>query len=230
MITLHHFENSRSQRILWLLEELGVEYDIKYYKRDKITGLAPPELLKVHPLGKSPVITDGDITVAESGAIVEYLVNNYDNGRLLPAEGTPERLAYTYWLHYAEGSFMPLMIISLILSRIESAPVPFFLKPITKSIARNVRDSYLNANVRRNLEFMEATLQKSDWFCGTQFTAADIQMSFPLEAAEVRTNLNDEYPRLAACLKRMHAMPAYKKALEIGGPYVLMGGKSPENK
>ncbi|HKX55035.1 MAG TPA: glutathione S-transferase [Xanthomonadales bacterium] len=225
MITLHHLENSRSQRILWLLEELGVDYEIKHYKRDKKTSLAPPELLQIHPLGKSPVITDGDITVAESGAIVEYLVGKYDKGRLLPTEGTPERLAYTYWLHYAEGTFMPLMIISLILSRIESAPVPFFLKPITKGIAGKVRDSYLDANVKRNLEFMEATLKKSKWFCGDQMNAADIQMSFPLEAAAVRTNLQDEYPKLAACLKRMHAMPAYKAALEKGGPYVLMGGK-----
>ena len=225
MITLHHLENSRSQRILWLLEELGLEFEIRHYKRDAKTSLAPPELLRVHPLGKSPVITDGDITVAESGAIVEYLVNNYDDGRLLPAEGTPERLAYTYWLHYAEGTFMPLMIISLILGRIEDAPVPFFLKPVTKGIAGKVRDSYLDANVKRNLDFMEATLRQSKWFCGDQMTAADIQMSFPLEAAAVRTNLKDEYPKLAACLKRMHAMPAYKAALEKGGPYVLMGSK-----
>jgi glutathione S-transferase len=225
MITLHHLENSRSQRILWLLEELGVDYNIKHYKRDAKTSLAPPELLQVHPLGKSPVITDGDVTVAESGAIVEYLVNKYDNGRLLPAEGTPERLAYTYWLHYAEGSFMPFMIISLILSRIESAPVPFFLKPVTKGIAGKVKSSYLNPNVKRNLEFMEAALKKSKWFCGDAMTAADIQMSFPLEAAAVRTNLKDDYPRLADCLERMHATPAYKRALEKGGPYVLMGGK-----
>ncbi len=225
MITLHHLENSRSQRILWLLEELGVEYDIKHYKRDSKTSLAPPELQAIHPSGKSPVITDGDITVAESGAIVEYLVKHYDKGKLLPAEGTPERLAYTYWLHYAEGTFMPLMIISLILSGIENAPVPFFLKPITKGIAAKVRDNYLNANVKRNLDFMEATLKKSKWFCGDQMTAADIQMSFPLEAAAVRTDLNVDYPKLAACLKRMHAMPAYKIALEKGGPYQLMGGK-----
>lgn len=225
MITLHHLENSRSQRILWLLEELGVDYEIKHYKRDAKTSLAPPELSKIHPLGKSPVITDGDITVAESGAIVEYLVGKYDDGRLLPAEGTPERLAYTYWLHYAEGTFMPLMIISLILGRIESAPVPFFLKPITKGIAGKVRDSYLDANVKSNLEFMEATLKKSKWFCGDQMTAADIQMSFPLEAAAVRTDLKTDYPKLAACLKRMHALPAYKAALAKGGPYALMGGK-----
>lgn len=223
MITLHHLENSRSQRILWLLEELGVEYEIRHYKRDAKTSLAPPELLKVHPLGKSPVITDGDVTVAESGAIVEYLVGKYDRGRLLPAAGTPERLAYTYWLHYSEGSFMPLMIISLILSRIENAPVPFFLKPVTKGIAGKVKASYLNPNVKRNLEFIEATLARSEWFCGASITAADIQMSFPLEAAAVRTDLNAHYPKAAAFLKRIHAMPAYKAALERGGPYALMG-------
>ncbi len=224
MITLHHLENSRSQRILWLLEELGVEYDIRFYKRDAKTSLAPPELLAVHPLGKSPVITDGDVTVAESGAIIEYLVSHYGDGRLLPAEDTPERLAYTYWLHYAEGSFMPFMIISLILSRIESASVPFFLKPVTKGIAGKVKDSYLNPNVQRNLEFIEATLKKSKWFCGKHMTAADIQMSFPLEAAAVRSNLETSYPKTSAWLKRVHALPAYKAALEKGGPYTLMGG------
>jgi len=225
MITLHHLENSRSQRILWLLEELGFEYQIKHYKRDAKTSLAPPELMAVHPLGKSPVITDGSVTVAESGAIVEYLVNQYDRGKLLPADGTPERLAYTYWLHYAEGTFMPLMIISLILARIENAPVPFFLKPVTKGIAGKVRDNYLDANVKRNLDFMESTLKNSEWFCGSKMTAADIQMSFPLEAAAVRTDLEAQYPNLAACLKRMHAMPTYQAALEKGGPYQLMGGK-----
>lgn len=223
MITVHHLENSRSQRILWLLEELGADYEIRRYERDPETSLAPAELREVHPLGKSPVITDGDTTVAESGAIVEYLVGKYDDGRLLPAEGTPERLAYTYWLHYAEGTFMPLMIISLILSRIESAKMPFFARPIAKGIAGKVREGYLSPNVKRNLEFMEATLANSRWFCGDELTAADIQMSFPLEAAAVRTNLDAGYPNLAFCLERMHARPAYKAALEKGGPYRLLG-------
>lgn len=223
MITVHHLENSRSQRILWLLEELGTGYEIRHYERDPETSLAPAELREVHPLGKSPVITDGDTTVAESGAIVEYLVGKYDDGRLLPAAGTPERLAYTYWLHYAEGTFMPLMIISLILSRIESAKMPFFARPIAKGIAGKVREGYLSPNVKRNLEFMEATLAQSQWFCGDELTAADIQMSFPLEAAAVRTNLDADYPNLAFCLERMHARPAYKAALEKGGPYRLPG-------
>jgi len=225
MLTIHHLENSRSQRILWLLEELGNEYEIRHYKRNPTTGLAPPELLAIHPLGKSPVITDGDITVAESGAIVEYLVGKYDSGRLLPAAGTAERLAYTYWLHYAEGSFMPLMIISLILGRIENAKMPFFIKPVAKGIVEKVRGNYLNSNVKRNLDFMESALTDATWFCGEQMNAADIQMSFAVEAAEVRTNLTRDYPKLAAFLARIRQFPAYKTALEKGGPYKLMGGK-----
>jgi glutathione S-transferase len=223
MLTVHHLENSRSQRILWLLEELGVDYEIRHYKRDPETSLAPPELTKIHPLGKSPVITDDGVTVAESGAIVEYLVGKYDNGTLLPAEGSPERLAYTYWLHYAEGSFMPLMILSLIMSRIETAPMPFFVKPIAKGIVAKVRNGYLDPNVTRNLAFMESSLEGRNWFVGDTLTAADIQMSFAVEAAEVRTDLATHYPNLKGYLERMRARPAYKKALEKGGPYKLMG-------
>lgn len=224
MLTIHHLENSRSQRILWLLEELGLEYEIRSYARDKKTGLAPPELLAIHPLGKAPVITDGNNTVAESGAIIEYLVGKYDQGRLLPAADTPARLAYTYWLHYAEGSFMPLMIMSLIMSRIESAPMPFFVKPIARGIVAKVRAGYLGTNITRHLAYMEKELDKSIWFCGDTLTAADIQMSFAIEAAAVRTNLSEKCPNLDAFLARAHALPAYHAALEKGGPYQLMGG------
>jgi len=224
MLTIHHLENSRSQRILWLLEELGLEYEIRSYARDKKTGLAPPELLAIHPLGKAPVITDGNNTVAESGAIIEYLVGKYDQGRLLPAADTPARLAYTYWLHYAEGSFMPLMIMSLIMSRIESAPMPFFVKPIARGIVAKVRAGYLGTNITRHLAYMEKELDKSIWFCGDTLTAADIQMSFAIEAAAVRTNLSEKCPNLDAFLARVHALPAYHAALEKGGPYQLMGG------
>ena len=225
MIVVHHLENSRSQRILWLLEELNVDYEIKLYKRDPVTSLAPPELIAIHPLGKSPVITDGDTTVAESGAIVEYLVGKYDDGRLLPAEGTPERLAYTYWLHYAEGTFMPLMIVSLIVGRIETAPAPFFVKPIAKGIAGKVRSNYLDPNVTRNLDYMEATLANTTWFTGDQMSGADILMSFAVEAAEVRTDLENTRPMLAGYLTRIRERPAYQAALEKGGPYELMGRK-----
>lgn len=221
MITVHHLENSRSQRILWLLEELGIEYGIERYGRDKTSSLAPPELLEIHPLGKAPVITDGGITVAESGAVVEYLVGRYDNGSLLPEDGTPERRAYTYWLHYAEGSFMPLMLLSLVMGRIEKSPA--LVRPIAKAIARKVRDGYLDRNVKRNLEFMEDTLSKSAWFCGEEMTAADIQMSFALEAAEVRSDLESNYPHCAAFLGRIRSRPAYKAALDRGGHYELMG-------
>ena len=223
MLTIHHLENSRSQRILWLLEELGLQYDIKRYERDAVTSLAPPELLEIHPLGKSPVITDGDLTIAESGAIVEYLVSNYDNGRLLPAEGSTERLAYTYWLHYAEGTFMPLMILSLIMGRIESAPMPFFIKPIAKGIVAKVRGGYLDQNVDRNLAFMEMSLNNSEWFCGAQLTAADIHMSFAVEAAMARAKGSNTYPNLQSFLNRMRGLPCYQVALEKGGPYELLG-------
>lgn len=161
MLTVHHLENSRSQRILWLLQELGIDYEIKHYKRHATTRLAPPELRAIHPLGKSPILTDGEITIAESGAIVEYLVEKYGDGRLLPAKGSAERLNYTYWLHYAEGTFMPYMIIALILNKIDSAPMPFFVKPIAKGITGKVRQSFLDQNIASNLDFMESTLSAS---------------------------------------------------------------------
>ncbi|MBT8087995.1 MAG: glutathione S-transferase [Gammaproteobacteria bacterium] len=223
MITVHHLENSRSQRILWLLEELGLEYEMKRYGRDKETSLAPPELKDIHPLGKAPVIVDDGTTVAESGAIIEYLVNRYDDGRLRPQHGTPESLAYTYWLHYAEGTFAPLMIISLILNRIDTAPMPFFIKPVAKGITGKVRSGYLDANVSSNLAFMEQTLSNSRWFCGDNFTAADVQMSFPLEAAEIRIDLATDYPHVTAFLKTIRDRPAYNAALDRGGHYELMG-------
>ena len=221
MLTVHHLENSRSQRILWLLEELGVDYEIERYGRDKQTSLAPPELLEIHPLGKAPVIVDESATVAESGAIIEFLVDKYDNGKLRPESGTPERLAYTYWLHYAEGSLMPLMLLSLVMARIEQAPL--LVRPIAKAIAGKVRVGYLDSNIKRNLDFVEETLADSTWLCGEDITAADIQMSFPLEAAEVRTNLKREYPHCAGFLERIRSRPAYKAALDRGGHYELLG-------
>ena len=226
MLVVHHLENSRSQRILWLLEELGLEYEMKRYGRDKQTGLAPPELKDVHPLGKAPVIVDNGVTVAESGAIIEYLVHTYDDGQLHPEVGSAAWLTYNYWMHYAEGTFMPLMIISLILGRIETAPMPFFVKPIAKGIAAKVRAGYLDANVKSNLAFMEQTLSESAWFCGDSLTAADVQMSFALEAAEVRTDLASSFPHLARFLETVRARPAYKAALDRGGHYELMGTRA----
>lgn len=219
MITIHHLENSRSQRILWLLEELAIDYDIKHYLRDKKTGLAPPELFEVHPLGKSPVITDGDLTVAESGLIIEYLIETYGDGRLTPAHGTPEHLQYRYWLHYAEGTFMTLMIITLVLNRIATAPQPFFIKPITKSIAAKAQAGYSGPNIKLNLEYLESVLQKTKWFCGDKMTGADIMMSFPIEAAAVRTDLKANYPALLKFHQRIRTLPAYKRGIKKGGPY-----------
>lgn len=226
MLTVHHLENSRSQRILWLLEELGLDYEIQKYQRDPLTSLAPAELQALHPLGKAPLVTDGELTLAESGAIIEYLVTTYGNGQLRPADGTPAALAYTYWLHYAEGSFMPLMLLSLIIGRIETAPMPFFAKPIAKGIAAKVRGGYLDTNVKRNVDFLESSLQNSAWFCGDELTAADIQMSFAVEAAAVRALAGGDYPNLTAFLQRMRARPAYQRALDKGGPYELMGAST----
>ena len=221
MIIVHHLNNSRSQRILWLLEELGLPYEIKRYQRDAKTMLAPPELLEVHPLGKSPVITDGDVTVAESGAIVEYLVDTYGaNAHLRPAKGTPEFLRYTYWLHFAEGSAMPPLLMKLVFLRIKSTPMPFFAKPIAKAIANKVLSSFVDPNLERQMAFMEDELKKGPWFVGAQFSAADIQMSFPIEAAHQRAGLDSSTtPRLMDWLARAHARPAYQRALERGGKY-----------
>ncbi len=219
MITVHHLNNSRSQRVLWLLEELGLPYEIAHYQRDATTMLAPPALQKVHPLGKSPVLTDGDVTVAESGAIVEYLVERYGNGRLVPQPGTPERRRYTYWLHFAEGSAMPPLLLKLIFDRIPTTPMPFFAKPIARSISAKVLDRMVLPNLKRQLDYLESELSGREWFAGPDFSAADIQMSFPLEAAAQRAGLDATRPHLLAFLKRIHARPAYRKALERGGPY-----------
>ena len=223
MITVHHLENSRSQRVLWLLEELGVDYEVQRYTRDAKTMLAPPELRKVHPLGKSPVISEDGVSVAESGAIVEYLLDRHDRGQVLrPAPGTPERLRFTYWLHYAEGSAMPPLLLSLVFARLPQGPMPFFLRPVVRGIAGKVLGSYVNPQIKLHLDFMESELGKSAWFAGAAFSAADIQMSFPVEAAAARGALGTGHPRLQAYLAAIHARPAYRRALAKGGPYELL--------
>ncbi len=219
MLVVHHLNNSRSQRVLWLLEELGLPYEIKHYQRDKDTMLAPPELRRVHPLGKSPVVTDGDKVLAESGAIMEYLVTYPGQGRLAPAEGTPERLRYTYFLHYAEGSAMPPLLLKLIFDTIASSKVPFFVKPVVKGIVGKVMSGFVSPQLKTHLDFMESELSQRPWFAGQEFSAADIQMSFPVEAAAQRAGLDASRPKLMDYLKRIHARPAYRKALERGGPY-----------
>jgi len=221
MITVHHLENSRSQRILWLLEELGLQYRVKRYARDPETKLAPAALRKVHPLGKSPVVTDGDLTVAESGAIIEYLVGTYGAGSgLKPDAGTPERLRYTYWLHYAEGSAMPPLLLSLIFRKMPEAPMPFFVRPVVRGIADKVQKTFVGPQLAQHFDFMEQELGRSEWFAGDAFTAADIQMSFPLEAAGA-AGLLETRPRLQDFVARITTRPAYQRALKKGGPYAL---------
>jgi glutathione S-transferase len=223
MITVHHLDNSRSQRVLWLLEELGLPYHIESYRRDPKTMLAPRALLKVHPLGKSPVITDGDVTVAETGAIVEYLVDGPGSGRLKPVPGSAEHRRYLYWLHFAEGSAMPPLLVKLIFDQVRNAKVPFFVKPIVKGIADKVGSAFIQPNLERQFAFMENELAERDWFAGDEFSAADVMMSFPLEAGAARAGLDARFPRLQGWLQRAHARPAYRRALDRGGPYSVLG-------
>ncbi|MEH2298509.1 MAG: glutathione S-transferase [Nostoc sp.] len=206
MIVVHHLNNSRSQRVLWLLEELGIEYEIKFYERDQKTMLAPTSLREVHPLGKSPVITDADLTVAESGAIIEYIVDRYGNGRLIPPSGTPERLRYTYWLHYAEGSAMPPLVMNLVFNN-------FGIKD------SSVNDEFIAPQIKLHFDYIEGELHKSTWFVGEEFTAADIQMSFPVEIVAMQAELISSRPKIKQFIERIHARPAYKRALERGGAY-----------
>jgi len=222
MIIVHHLNNSRSQRVIWLLEELGLDYEVKRYERDAKTMLAPAALRAVHPLGKSPVITDGDNTIAETGAIVEYVIETYGAGRLIPASGTPERLRYNYWMHYAEGSAMPPLVMKLIFGAIPKSPaLPFFMKPVAKALMGGVIKSYLDPQIASHVQFWAAALDKSAYFAGDELTGADIMMSFPVEAAAVRGSLP---PVLKGYLSGLQGRPAYQRALERGGPYQLMGG------
>lgn len=223
MIIVHHLENSRSQRVIWLLEELGLTYEVKRYERNPDMS-APAELFDVHPLGKSPVVSDGGEVHAESGAIIEALVERHGGGQLAPEPGTEAHGRYRYWMHYAEGSLMPLMVMTLIFTRIPESPMPFFVKPVAKGLCRNVQKQYLRPQVDRHLAFIEQSLADHEWFAGDSLSAADIQMSFPLEAASSRVGLKDRYPAIAAWLKRIHDRPAYQRALERGGPYALLDG------
>ena len=183
------------------------------------SDLAPPELKRVHALGKSPVIADGATTVAETGAIVEYLLDRVGASSLRPAPATAEFLRYRYWLHYAEGSAMPPLLMKLVFDRIANTPMPFFVKPVAKAIVKQVMTGFITPNLVGQLNYMEAELAEQDWFAGASFTAADVMMSFPLEAAAQRAGLDAGYPRLHGLLQRMHARPAYRRALDQGGPY-----------
>ena len=217
MITVHHLNNSRSQRVLWLLEELGVLYEVKRYERDKTTMLAPKELKAIHPLGKSPVITEAGRTIAETGAIIEYVLERHGKGRLVPPPGTDERLRYTYWLHYAEGSAMTPLLLKLIFTRLpENAPG--LLRGLVKSIASKANERLADPQIRTHLDYWDSELSKAEWFAGNEFSAADIMMSFPLEAAAARASAKSR-PMVKAFLDRIHERRAYQAALKKGGPY-----------
>ena len=222
MITVHHLNNSRSQRVLWLLEELGVEYEVKRYQRNPETMLAPPELRKVHPLGKSPVVEVDGQMLAESGAIIETLADRYADGKLARAHGSPARYDYIYWLHYAEGSAMPPLLLKLFVDRIAAAKMPFFVKPIVRKIRQSAIDAFIGPQLKLHLDYMESALNRRTWFVDDELSAADIQISFPLETAVSRAGLDASRPKLMDYLRRIHARPAYQRALERGGPYAYV--------
>ena len=227
MITVHHLETSRSQRVLWLLEELGVPYTLKVYQRDPKTKLAPPELKAVHPLGKSPVITDGKETVAESGAIIEYLVEKFGSqaqgelAQLQPAAGSAAYRQCRFWMHYAEGSLMNWLVMKLVFMTIPTQPMPFFVRPVARELCKQVQIKLIDPNVTTAMEFMEAHLSKNVWFAGKDISMADFQMSFAVEAALARGINTKAFPRLTAYHDRMVARPAYQRAIAKGGPVVM---------
>ncbi|MBI1407231.1 MAG: glutathione S-transferase [Caulobacter sp.] len=217
MIIVHHLNNSRSQRVLWLLEELGLPYEIVHHQRDPKTMLAPDSLKAVHPLGKSPVIVDEGRTIAETGAIIEYLVEKA-GGMMRPVAGTPERLAWTYWLHYAEGSAMPPLLMKLVFGALPDR-APALIRPLVKGISGQALKSFVDPQLKSHFDYWESELTKSAWFAGPAFSAADVMMSFPLEAADQRGDVRNGRPRVSAFLDAIHARPAYRAALERGGPY-----------
>jgi glutathione S-transferase len=206
MITLHHLNNSRSQRILWLLEELGAPYQIKPYQRDAVTNLAPPELKSAHPLGKSPVIDDGDVKLAESGAIVDYIVRKYGGDRLAPAAGTTAHEAYLEWLHYAEGSAMLPLMINLYVMRLGEAGAPL--------------KERIDSEIDNHLGYIETALDGHDYILAEGFTGADVQLSFVGEVARAFGRLSP-FPNIAAWVARLHDRPAFKASIEKGGAYNL---------
>ncbi len=222
MITVHHLNHSRSQRVLWLLEELELPYELVKYDRDPRTLLAPKSLEAIHPLGKSPVITDGDATIAESGAILEYLIETYGKGRLAPPAGTQAHHDYRYFLHYAEGSLMPYLLLKLVTQRLKLAKVPFFVKPIVKQISGKLAGDFVDPNLRRHVAFLGAHLGKRRWFAGDDLTAADIQMSYPVEALVARAADFELAPVLAEFVQRCKDRPAFQRALARGGPYDIV--------
>lgn len=218
MPKVHHLENSRSQRLLWMLEELGVDYELQIYKRNPETQLAPPELRQVHPLGKSPLLEDDGVVYAETGAILEHVLETYGQGKLQASDPEGQR-RQRFWLHYAEGSLMPILLLRLIFSKIEESPLPFFVKPIAKGIVKKVDQAFIGPQSDLHFGYIEAELGKRTWLASDELTVADIQMSFPLEAAASRFGHGSRYPNIRAFVDRVHAREAYKRALAKGGPY-----------
>jgi glutathione S-transferase len=219
MLTLHHLNNSRSQRILWLLEELGVEYKIERYQRDSVTNLAPDSLRAVHPLGRSPVLSTPNGAIAESGAIIEYLIHNHSDSHFkTPTE--PEALQqYWFWLHFAEGSLMPPLVANLVLEKArQKGSKPFFIKPITNKLVDGILNAYYGPNLAQSLRYVESYLSKNDWFAGDAPTGADVQMIFPLESL-VASGRAKDFAAIQSYVKRVHGREAYKAALEKGGEY-----------
>lgn len=219
MVTLHHLNNSRSQRILWLLEELGIDYDVKRYERDAVTNLAPASLRAIHPLGRSPVLTEGDTTIAESGAIVDYLVQMYGKDTFAPPTDKQDYQQYLFWVHFAEGSLMPPLVALMILEKARvKASKMFFIKPIADRIVDGIISAYYGPNLTQSLAYIEAYLEQNEWFAGSTPNAADVQMIFPLEAI-VASGKAKDLPAIAAYVKRVHERDAYQRALKKGGEY-----------
>lgn len=221
MLTVHHLNHSRSHRVLWLLEELGVEYALERYERDPASLKAPRALKALHPLGRAPIVTEGDRVLAESGAVLEHLVDRYDDGRLAPARGTPERERYTYFMHYAEGSAMLPLILRLIFGQMPRQPMPALARPVVRALARNVIDTFVQPQIDEHLDHMNAALATSPWFAGDSFSAADVQMSFPAEAAAAGGSLDASRKPLWSYVQRIRERPAYQRAVARGGAYDL---------
>ncbi|MBP2169368.1 glutathione S-transferase [Erwinia toletana] len=219
MITVHHLNNSRSQRVLWLLEELEVPYQIKRYQREE-SMLAPEALKKVHPLGKSPVITDENRVIAESGAIIEYLAGKYDKEYRLKLSDVDEELQSRYWLHYAEGSLMPLLVMKLIFSRMGKPPVPWLLRPVGAAFGKGVQKGYLDKQIATHQQFIEQHLATHPWFAGQHFSIADIQMSFPVQALATR-GATELQPHTRGWLEKIQARAAWHRAIAQGGELTL---------
>ncbi|MBK8265469.1 MAG: glutathione S-transferase [Nannocystis sp.] len=219
MLTVHHLERSRSHRILWLLEELAIEYKLEIYQRDPKTMRAPPSLRALHPLGKAPLVTVDGLVLAESGAILEHLVERFGEGRLRPAAGSPEAVQYRYWLHYAEGSLMPPLLVRLITETLKKAPAPFFIRPLVRAIAGKIDAGFTSAELAAHSGFIEEALAKQPWFAGAAFSAADVQMSYPVMAlVEGGRGGGAAMPNASAWLARIKARPAYQAAELRGGP------------